>query len=124
MKTTNIIRIKNATFFAYHGAMKEEQSIGGKFDVDVDMYTDFGPAAENDDLSKTVNYQQVYAEVQNIISGSKFSLIETIATRIADSVLNQHKNIEKIAVRVRKNCVPIGGVIDHTEVEVIKENDA
>jgi len=123
MKTTNIIRIKNATFFAYHGAMKEEQNIGGKFDVDVDMHTNFTPAAIKDDLKKTVNYQQVYQEVKNIISGSKFSLIETIATKIADSLLEQHPNIAKIAVRVRKNCVPIGGVIDYTEVEVIKEQD-
>ena len=123
MKTTNIIRIKNATFFAYHGAMKEEQSIGGKFDVDVDMHTNFEPAAKDDDLHKTINYQLVYKEIQSVISGKSFALIETVATRIADSLMEKHPTIEKIAVRVRKNCVPIGGVIDYTEVEVIKEKD-
>ncbi|KAA0249035.1 MAG: dihydroneopterin aldolase, partial [Chlorobiota bacterium] len=27
---TNIIRIKKASFYAYHGVMKEEQRVGGK----------------------------------------------------------------------------------------------
>ena len=28
----NVIRLKNASFYAYHGALKEEQNIGGKFE--------------------------------------------------------------------------------------------
>ena len=47
----NVVRIKKAAFYAYHGAMKEEQSIGGNFEADVDMYFDFSEAAKNDDLS-------------------------------------------------------------------------
>ena len=33
----NIIRIKRATFYGYHGVMSEEQSVGGKFEADLDM---------------------------------------------------------------------------------------
>ena len=34
----NIIKIKNARFYAYHGVFEEEQNLGGKFDADVDIF--------------------------------------------------------------------------------------
>jgi len=118
----NIIKIMNATFYAYHGAMKEEHKIGGKFNVDVEMYTDFSQAAADDDLTKTIDYQLVYDEINNVIHENRFFLIETISTIITDRLLENHPQIEKLIVRVRKNTVPIGGLIDYVEAEVIKEN--
>ncbi len=56
----NIIRIKKATFYGYHGVLSEEQSVGGKFEADVDIYTDFSKAAEKDSLNQTVDYEKVY----------------------------------------------------------------
>jgi dihydroneopterin aldolase len=119
---TNIIRIKNATFYAYHGAMKEEQHIGGKFEADVDIYTDFTKAAENDDLELTINYHDVYQYINKIVHDKNYYLIETLATVIADGLIVEFPTVKKVAVRVRKNSVPVGGVIDHVEAEVIKEN--
>jgi dihydroneopterin aldolase len=116
----NIIRIKNAAFYAYHGAMKEEQHIGGKFEVDVDIYTDFSKAAENDDLSKTINYDEVYKFMNNIVHEKKYYLIESLATVIADEILKKFAGIEKIKVKVRKRSVPVGGVIDFVEAVVEK----
>ncbi len=119
----NIIRIKNATFYAYHGAMKEEQHIGGKFEADVDIYTDFSEAAATDDLSKTINYEKVYRFMSRIVNEKKYFLIETIATRLAESLLEEFAQIQKVSVRIRKNSVPVGGVLDYVEAEVIKERN-
>ncbi len=41
----NIIRIKNATFYGYHGVSNEEQYVGGQFEADIDIHTDFSAAA-------------------------------------------------------------------------------
>lgn len=120
---TNIIRIKNATFYAYHGAMQEEQNIGGKFEADVDIYTDFSEAAKEDDLKLTINYHVVYKFINKIVHEKKYDLIETLATIIADRLLHEFSRIEKVAVRVRKHSVPIGGVIDCVEAEVIKNRN-
>jgi 7,8-dihydroneopterin aldolase/epimerase/oxygenase len=119
---TNIIRIKNATFYAYHGAMKEEQHIGGRFEADVDIYTDFTKAAKTDDLELTINYHDVYQYINKIVHDKNYYLIETLATVIADGLIVEFPTVKKVAVRVRKNSVPVGGVIDHVEAEVIKEN--
>ncbi|MGK9477591.1 dihydroneopterin aldolase [Melioribacter sp. OK-6-Me] len=119
---TNIIRLKNAVFYAYHGALKEEQNIGGKFEADVDIYTDFSEAAASDDLKLTINYDEVYKYINSLVHKKKLYLIETLATIIADGLLEKYPSIKKIAVRVRKHHVPVGGVIDYVEAEVIKEN--
>ncbi len=118
----NVIKIKNASFYAYHGALKEEQDMGGKFEADIDIYTDFSKAAETDDLSLTINYDEVYKFINKLVHEKKYYLIESLATRIADDLLKYFPGISKIAVRVRKNNVPVGGVIEYVEAEVIKEN--
>lgn len=118
----NIIRIKRAQFYAYHGALEEEQSIGGKFEADVDIYTSFSEASKDDNLHKTINYVAVYKFIKELVHEKKYSLIETLATVIADRILEKYPSILKVAVRVRKNTVPIGGVIDCVEAEVIKEH--
>ena len=120
---TNVIRIKNAAFYAYHGALSEEQSIGGKFEADVDIYTDFSRAASNDNLEHTINYYEVYKFINRIVNEKKYYLIETISMLIADGILEQYPNAEKVCVRVRKSNVPVGGVIDHVEAEVIKDRN-
>lgn len=118
----NIIRIKNASFYAYHGALQEEQDMGGKFEADVDIYTDFSDAAVKDDLKLTINYHDVYKFINKLVHEKKYYLIETLATMIADELLKKYSGIQKIAVRVRKHSVPVGGVLDCVEAEVIKEN--
>jgi dihydroneopterin aldolase len=117
----NIIRIKKAVFYAYHGVLTEEQNVGGKFEADVDIYTDFSLAAQHDNLHETVDYSKVYKFINKLSVERKYNLIETLAMRIADGILSQFDSIKKIAVRVRKHTVPIGGYVDFVEVEVIKE---
>ena len=119
----NIIRIKNATFYGYHGVSNEEQNVGGKFESDIDIYTDFSEAAEGDDLNKTVDYYQVYSFLNQYAVKQKYYLIEALAVEIADELLKKFHRIIKVAVRVRKNNPPLGGVVDCVEAEVIKERN-
>ncbi len=120
---TNIIRIKGATFYGYHGVRSEEQSVGGKFEADVDIYTDFSAAAKEDNLKETINYQKVYAFMYDLALEQKYYLIESLATKIADELLKRYRGIDKVAIRVRKNNPPMGGVVDCVEVEVIKSKE-
>jgi dihydroneopterin aldolase len=117
----NIIRIKNAVFYGYHGVRSEEQNVGGKFEVDVDIYTDFSAAAAEDNLKKTVDYYGVFSFLRKLAENQKYYLIEALATEIADQLLKKYPGMLKIAVRVRKNNPPLGGVADCVEAEVVRE---
>jgi len=119
----NIIRIKNATFYGYHGVLSEEQSVGGKFEADVDIYTDFSEAANKDSLKQTIDYQKVYEFMYRLALEKKYYLIEALATTIANELLENFPQIGKVAVRVRKHNPPMGGVVDCVEVEIVKSKD-
>ncbi|GMU94687.1 MULTISPECIES: dihydroneopterin aldolase [Ignavibacterium] len=117
----NIIRIKKATFYGYHGVRSEEQSVGGKFEADVDIFTDFSQAAKKDSLTETIDYHKVYKFLYRMALEQKYYLIESLAMKIADELLVNFQSINKVAVRIRKNNPPLGGVVDCVEVEVVKE---
>ena len=119
----NIIHIRKATFYGYHGVRSEEQSVGGKFEADVDIYTDFTEAAENDSLAKTIDYHKVYSFMYHLALEQKYYLIEALANKIADEMLKKFERIDKVVVRIRKNNPPLGGVVDCVEVEVEKNRN-
>src|SRR4030065_519857 len=108
----NIIRIKKASFYGYHGVLSEEQSVGGKFEADVDIYTDFSEAAKKDSLKQTIDYDKVYKFMYQLALEQKYYLIEALATKIADELLKRFTQINKVAVRVRKHNPPLGGVVE------------
>jgi len=113
----NVIRIRNAVFYAYHGAVGDEQNLGGKFEVDVDMYCDFSAAAESDSLKKAVDYEKVYAFLQTTLHARKYYLLEALAATLARGILREFFNIERVTVRIRKPHPPVKGVVDHVEVD-------
>lgn len=109
------VRLINAVFYAHHGVMKEEHRVGGRFEVDVAMELDVDEAAEHDDLSKTVDYERVYHDVQQIVTQNSFYLIERLALLIARIVLRNNPNVEHVEVTVRKSNPPVGGPCDRAE---------
>lgn len=120
MVELNVIRLRNAVFYAYHGALKDEQNLGGKFEFDVDMYCDLSAAMESDSLKKTVDYEKVYAYIQQTVLERKYHLIEALANTIARGLLREFFNIEQVVVRVRKTHPPVRGMVDHVEVEITR----
>ena len=120
MAELNVIRLRNAVFYAYHGALKDEQNLGGKFEFDVDMYCDLSAAMESDSLKKTVDYEKVYAYIQQTVLERKYHLIEALANTIARGLLREFFNIEQVVVRVRKTHPPVRGMVDHVEVEITR----
>ncbi len=121
MKKLDIIRLHNAVFYAYHGVMSDEQNLGGKFEVDLDLYCDLSDAKQSDTLHRTVNYEKVYGVMKEAVVGKKYFLIEALANSIADKVLKGFSEVQKVVVRVRKPGAAIHGIIDYVEVEVESE---
>ncbi|MCL5267258.1 MAG: dihydroneopterin aldolase [Bacteroidetes bacterium] len=111
------IRLNNATFYAYHGVLTNEQVSGGKFEVDVEMFGDFSRAAQSDRLKETVDYQKVYRSIKELVIEKRFYLIESLGTQIAESILNNFSLLNRVVVRVRKHTPQVGGVVDFVEFE-------
>ena len=118
MPQKDIIRIRNASFYAYHGAVTDEQNLGGKFEVDIDIHSDLSAAKLSDSLKDTIDYESIYSLVQNIVTAKKYYLLEVLANNIAGGLLQNFRLIDSVAVRVRKPHPPVKGVVDNVEIEV------
>ncbi len=103
------VALEGMEFFAYHGYYAEEREVGNKYTVDISVHTDFTQAADSDELEGTINYEVVYKLVKAQMK-IPTKLLESLAKRIIDSVLNELPNVNEVSVSVAKHNPPIGGV--------------
>ncbi|HLX12742.1 MAG TPA: dihydroneopterin aldolase [Bacteroidota bacterium] len=122
--STDVIRIKNALFYAYHGVAQDEQNLGGKFEVDADMRCDLSKAKSSDSLQQTVDYEAVFAVIRDAITSKKYFLLEALSNSIASALLAKFLLITEVTIRIRKPHPPVKGVVDYVEVEVTKQRSA
>jgi dihydroneopterin aldolase len=105
------------TFYGYHGVSAAERQTGRRFEVDVELLVDMEKPAKSDKLKDTVNYTEVYRTVEQIVLQNSYSLLETIAVRLANQILKKFKP-QEVTIRVRKRIPPVPGNLDDIEVEV------
>ncbi|MDR0926998.1 MAG: dihydroneopterin aldolase [Ignavibacteria bacterium] len=115
------IQIKNAIYYCYNGVSTAEKALGGKYQLDLDIYYDATKAIESDDVSYAINYNDVLFTVSDIVENETFNLIETLADNILLNLLEEYDLVEKATVRIRKIDVPINHCVDYVEVEASKE---
>lgn len=108
----------------YHGVLDHERATGQTFVVDLVLDLDIGAAAASDDVTETVNYAEVAAVVESIISGEPVNLLETLATTVADAILTGFALISSVQVTVNKPQAPIPADFDNVAVTVMRERDA
>ena len=111
------ILIANMTFYGHHGVEESERRLGGKFAMDVELYLDLTPAGETDDLTKTIDYKAVYELAREIEMSRNYQLLEALAHDTAEAILARFP-VDEVVLRARKQSVPLGGLIDFTEVEI------
>ncbi|MGD1046051.1 MAG: dihydroneopterin aldolase [Bacteroidota bacterium] len=117
-KTFGIIRLHNAVFYAYHGVLLDEQNLGGKFEVDVDLHCDLSHGAKSDHLDDTVNYERVYDCIRTLVLEKKHLLLESLASAVGRGILKNFSKVHSVTVKVRKPSAPVKGIIDYVEVEL------
>jgi len=113
------IEVNGIQLYAFHGCLEEEARIGGKYEVDVEITTDFTTASETDDLNKTVDYvavNQIVAEEMAIRS----KLIEHVGARILKRLKVEIEHSASYKVRIVKISPPING--DVRNVVVVLED--
>lgn len=84
--------------------------------LDLEMGTDISAAAASEDINKTLDYKSVSKRLISFIEGSEFLLIEAMAERIAQIVLEEF-DVPWLRLRVGKP----GAVTGAKDVGVIIE---
>lgn len=110
-------------FYAFHGHYEEEQIVGNRFLVDLELECDMTSAAESDQLEDAVNYQMAYELIKKEMRRKKSNLLENIAKRILDALYTEMEDIDKATVRVRKMHPPMGGPIRSVGVTLSRSHE-
>jgi len=117
------IMMKNLSFYGYHGVLKEENRLGQKFFVDIEILCDLTKASQTDEVEDTVNYGEVYQLTKEIVEQKTFKLIEALAQAIASEILTNFVKVNEVMVSIRKPEAPIHGIFDYFGVEIRRNRD-
>lgn len=115
------IILKGIEIFAYHGAFPEENFLGQRFTVNIEMEKDIRQACINDTLEDTVHYGLVHDDIVNLVKNNKFKLLEKLAEEIAKLIVTKYK-LERITVNIEKPNAPINGIFKYVAVEIKRES--
>lgn len=111
------IRISGIAATGYHGVFDHERERGQTFLADVVLHLDTRPAAGGDDLARTVDYGRVAQAVAEVLAGDPADLIETVAERIAATLLDLGP-VTAVDVTVHKPGAPIPVPFSDVTVEI------
>jgi len=119
MQTTKI-ELKELVFFARHGLLEEEATLGQRFRVDLVAELDPSIDLSADTSESTVNYVELFATVKEIFTGQRFNMIEAAADAIAAAILERFAKVNSVSVKVKKPSVPVDCVCDYFAAEVTR----
>lgn len=114
------IRLEGLRFKAYHGYYDEERERGNHFEVNISVSTGFEQASKTDEISGTVDYEQLYAITKDEMSQPS-KLLEHVVERIASRILDELPAADDVEVSLYKFNPPIGGECRAAVVSLKKE---
>jgi len=114
------MKLERIQLYGRHGVYAEENRLGQRFYVSLELKLDLSKAGKTDDLEQTVNYAEVYELAKSVVEGEPFKLIEALAEALATRVLDAYAKIHEVTVRVVKPHPPFDIVFDGVTVELTR----
>lgn len=115
----DIIYLNDLCIDTIIGIYDWERRIKQTIRLDLEMASDIRKAAASDDIEDTLNYKAVAKRLISFVESSEFQLVETLAERITEIVLNEFQ-VPWVRLRVNKQ----GAVRGAQDVGVIIERGA
>ena len=112
----DIIFLRDLRISTLIGIFEWERRVKQTISLDLEMATDIRKAAATDAIDDTLNYKAVAKRVIAFVEASEFQLVETLAERITEIVLNEF-NVPWVRLTLNKT----GAVRGARDVGVIIE---
>ncbi len=119
---TGKVYIKDMRFYARHGVLAQETTVGAEFRVSLEAEYPLEEAMATDDVQTTLNYADVYSIVQEEMAIPS-KLIEYVAGRIGKRLLKEMPKIRKLMVNVMKVNPPMKADCSGAGVQLYFIND-
>lgn len=101
------ISIKRLEVFGNHGVLQEENRLGQKFVVSVELEVDTRRAGISDALEDSVDYAEVAELIHRETKRHVFQLVERLAEHLAEQILLMFSPVQAVTLEVEKPWAPI-----------------
>ncbi len=101
------ISLTDISIYAYHGVLPQERTVGGEYSVSLSVDVDVSKAVVSDSIADTLNYSSLSAIVVREMAQPS-ALLEHVAGRIGQSVLEEFPQVAAVDVSVVKKNPPLG----------------
>ena len=119
---TDELAVTGIECYGHHGVFDFERREGQVFLVDLVLGLDTRSAAATDDLHQTVDYGSLVTSVKAAVESDPVDLIETLAQRIADVSLLDHR-VQWCRVTVHKPDAPIDATYSDVALTITRRNE-
>lgn len=97
----DIIFISDLRIKTIIGIYDWERKVRQTVSLDLEMATDISTAAATDSIEDTLNYKAVAKRLIAFVGDSEFQLVETLAEKIAEIVVNEF-NVSWVRLKLHK----------------------
>jgi len=105
-------------FYGYHGVSDEEQRVGHRYIVDLEM--DVNSSSERTDaVEDTVDYGEAALLVVEIGTRDRCRTVERLAQQICDTLLERFPRISEVSVRISKRLPPCPVIAEEAGAELV-----
>lgn len=119
---TDELAVLGVECFGHHGVFEFERREGQVFVLDLVLGLDTSAAAGSDDLRDTVDYGSLVASAKSAVENDPVDLIETLAQRIADVCLADHR-VDWARVTIHKPDAPIEATFADVALTITRRRD-
>ena len=98
---TDKIFIQKLEVFCIIGTLLRERKKKQKVVIDLEFSAPVKKAARRDNLKDALNYQEIAGRATVFVSKSRFYLVETLAERLAETMLKEFK-LKDLRLRISK----------------------
>lgn len=113
--TESYICLHEVRFYAFHGVMPQERSVGGEFLVSVKVGYPLEKAMSSDDVADTLNYAELYELVKKEMMQPS-GLLEHVMGRIVEAIEKAFPEVASVEVKIKKVNPPMGSDCKGAEV--------
>lgn len=109
--------VENLGIHGFHGLIREEKTLGQKFYADIECLV-ARTEPPSDAMDDAVDYGKLCDLAHDISASGPFNLVETLAERIGQGVMETFPLVNSVRVRIRKPNAPIRHFVDNVGVEI------
>ena len=113
------VKLNNLKFHAPIGLYEEEKKVGTPLCIDISILLNETNDLSVLDDSDYLDYQKLYIQIENI-ANQPHDLLEMLASRIANALLNNNETIKEVDILITKLHPPIAAFTGSVSIQFLK----